>query len=169
MDALLVAERLESSGKYSGYRILNPTAQFFHSLYQCSHWDALPNIRWVADCAMIGRSESLDWNAIIKWTEQLQFQSFVPDAMAFLQDEMQVEIPDFVFEELKKFSENSDAAHYFLWTCKPKSLKRFWVGPIRSWYQWKAFTKGTMADLSELFWFKTKSGVIHRVSQLGFG
>ena len=84
-------------------KTLCPTDQLLHVCAHGNAWNLVPPLRWIIDVHLILEKDfdNIDWDRVIRITEQLQIGRFIGSALSYLKEEFGEPIPPFVLERIK--------------------------------------------------------------------
>jgi len=76
-----------------------------HLLHICAHgnaWNAVPPLRWIVDAHLILKKDAaiIDWERLIRLTDQLHIGHFITPALSYLKEEFDEPIPADVLNRL---------------------------------------------------------------------
>ena len=82
--------------------VLDPTDQLFHVCAHGLRWEPVPPLRWVADAAVVARSDvEIDWDRLVEETERHRAALPVRDALDYLRGTLGLPIPARTLERLR--------------------------------------------------------------------
>jgi hypothetical protein len=85
-------------------KILSPADQLLHTCVHGMRWSEVPPIRWIADAFEIIKKEgdNLDWDHLIAHSRSVRVSSVMYDALTYLRDQFDTNIPDPVLQDLEQ-------------------------------------------------------------------
>jgi len=86
----------------ASFYVLNATDQLFHVCIHGAVWSAVPTFRWVPDAmAIINHDEfAVSWHRLIEQARKRHLLLRLREALAYLKDNFEANIPDAVFTKL---------------------------------------------------------------------
>lgn len=99
-DIVWANKKIDNKGKAR----LSETLSLFLALTHGKNFDPVPPIRWVSDSILILRKSKIDWDLFYELTEKLKFKPFIINAVNYLKEEFDFEIPDNVLEKLNQLT-----------------------------------------------------------------
>jgi hypothetical protein len=79
---------------------LSETLSLFLALTHGKNFDPVTPIRWVSDSVLILRKSKIDWDLFYELTEKLKFKPFIINAVKYLKEEFEFDIPHVFLEKL---------------------------------------------------------------------
>lgn len=86
-----------------GHRVntLNAAQHLVHNLMHGAGQNEVSPVRWIVDCALLIQSTELDWKEVVIWADRWGWVRPVLNQLLRLRERHRVEIPDFVFDQLR--------------------------------------------------------------------
>jgi hypothetical protein len=127
------------SVEVEGYpiRVLNPADQLLHVCVHGAGWDRLPNLRWVADAAVIVKQsgDQIDWDRLASQAEAHGVVVPLQATLTYLSDRFEVPIPERALRQLRAAPTTRQQRMEFRWRAsQPRVLHplfKIWFGYLR--------------------------------------
>ncbi|UXX80818.1 nucleotidyltransferase family protein [Reichenbachiella carrageenanivorans] len=94
-------------------KTLNPTFQLLHSIIHGMRWNELPSFRWICDSLIIINKRDIQWENMLAFSAKRKYGLRLSAALTYLRDQFNADIPNFVFEELRKIKISKTEKKFF--------------------------------------------------------
>ncbi|UXP32658.1 nucleotidyltransferase family protein [Reichenbachiella agarivorans] len=94
-------------------KMLNPTFQLLHTIIHGMRWNELPSFRWICDSMIIIKTDSINWEQLLSFSEKRKYSLRISAALSYLRDEFDAVIPDEVFDRLNNIKVSSIEKKFF--------------------------------------------------------
>jgi hypothetical protein len=134
-DLWSAARAVEVEG--SPIRVLSPGDQLLHVCVHGAEWDRVPNLRWIADAAVIVRrsGDQIDWDRLVSQAEGHGVVVPVHATLTYLRDRFEVPVPPRALRQLGAAPTTRQQRMEFRWRgSQPRRLHpllKIWFGYLR--------------------------------------
>jgi hypothetical protein len=150
-------EKVASNKKI--YKILSPTYQIFHNITHGISISRNYTIRWITDCVIINKHETIDWKAVSDLC--LQYNYKLPFAIACkVLPSFGIKIPSAIVNDVSTWSFTKNELDFYNLIAGYKGKKDSWYNKIVGTYFYKKamynqFRKGKTKQLFMVWYLKS--------------
>ena len=158
-DVLFNNAVIKEAGNKKIYKILSPSYQIFHSIIHGISISKNYSIRWITDCIIINKHETIDWKSVSDLC--LQYNYKLPFAIVCkVLPQYEISIPQEIIETVSHWSFTKNELKFYNLIADYKGKRDSWYNKIVGTYFYKKamynqFRKGNTNDLFIVWYLKS--------------